>query len=86
MTPEQRITAIETLLREQLSPTHLEIEDNSDEHAGHQSAGGAGHFTIHIGTPSFEGKSLIQKHRLVYQALDSLMQSEIHALSIKVHP
>lgn len=84
MTSEQRVTAITTLLTEQLAPTLLEIEDNSAEHAGHTSAGGAGHFTVHIATPAFEGKSLIQKHRLVYDAVDSLMESEIHALSIKV--
>ena len=84
MTPEQRITAIKNLLTEQLSPTLLEIEDNSAEHAGHTSAGGAGHFTIHIACSAFEGKSLIQKHRLVYGAVDSLMESEIHALSIQV--
>lgn len=83
MTPEQRITAIENLLTEQLSPTLLEIEDNSAEHAGHKAAGGAGHFTVHIASPLFEGKSLIQKHRLVYDAVDSLMESEIHALSIQ---
>lgn len=84
MTPEERVTTIETLLTEQLNPTSLQIEDNSAEHAGHASAGGAGHFTIHIACLAFEGKSLIQKHRLVYEAVDSMMESEIHALSIKV--
>lgn len=84
MTPEERPAAIEALIRDALSPTYLEIEDNSAEHAGHASAGGAGHFTIHISAPAFEGKGLIQKHRLVYAAVDSLMETEIHALSIKV--
>ncbi|HIJ34697.1 MAG TPA: BolA/IbaG family iron-sulfur metabolism protein, partial [Gammaproteobacteria bacterium] len=32
----------------------------------------------------FDGKSIIQQHRLVYQALDALMETEIHALSIQV--
>ncbi|MBT3310189.1 MAG: BolA family transcriptional regulator [Gammaproteobacteria bacterium] len=84
MTPEQRIEAIDALLTEQLAPSFLKIEDNSAEHAGHQSAGGAGHYTIHIAADLFEGKSLIQKHRLVYGAVDSLMETEIHALSIKL--
>ncbi len=84
MRPEERIEAIWALLTEALSPTFLEIEDNSDEHAGHKSAGGAGHFTIHIASPRFDGESLIRKHRLVYDAVDSLMGSEIHALSIKI--
>ncbi len=84
MTSEQRIQAIENLLTEQLTPTFLQIEDNSAEHAGHASAGGGGHFTIHIASPAFEGKPLLQKHRLVYSALDELMGGEIHALSIKL--
>lgn len=84
MTPDERVRAIHTLLSNHLSPTFLEIEDNSDEHIGHKSAGGAGHFTIYIASDAFNGKSLIQKHRLVYDAVDSLMGSEIHALSIKI--
>ncbi|HIJ22559.1 MAG: BolA family transcriptional regulator [Gammaproteobacteria bacterium] len=84
MTPAQRLFAIEDLLNQQLNPTSLTLEDNSAEHAGHASAGGAGHFTVHIASPQFDGKSIIQQHRLVYQALDALMETEIHALSIQV--
>ncbi len=84
MSPEERIEAIQALLTKAFSPTSLEIEDNSDEHAGHKSAGGAGHFTIHIASPMFDGKSLIQQHRLVYGAVDPLMENEIHALSIRI--
>jgi len=81
---EERIQTIHSLLSEHLSPTFLEIDDNSDEHAGHKSAGGAGHYTIHISSPFFADKTLIQQHRLVYDAVDSLMVSEIHALSIQI--
>ena len=84
MTSDERIRAIHDLLTENLSPIFLEIDDNSDEHAGHKSAGGAGHFTIHIVSAAFKGKSLIQQHRLVYGAVDPLMDGEIHALSINI--
>jgi BolA protein len=84
MRAQERPAAIEALLQERLSPTFVQIEDNSAEHAGHASAGGAGHFTVHIAAPAFAGKTLIQQHRLVYEALAPLMESEIHALSIRI--
>ncbi|MBC8520058.1 MAG: BolA family transcriptional regulator [Gammaproteobacteria bacterium] len=84
MTAEERIKAIHALLSDHISPTFLEIEDNSDEHAGHKSAGGAGHYTVHIASPLFAGKNMLQQHRLVYSAVEPLMDSEIHALSIKI--
>ncbi len=78
-----RVEAIRSTLNEKLEPQQLEIVDDSHKHAGHASAGGAGHFTVHVISPAFAGKSLIERHRLVYAALDDLMHSEIHALSIK---
>ncbi|MBT6810579.1 MAG: BolA family transcriptional regulator, partial [Thiotrichales bacterium] len=50
----------------------------------HKSAGGAGHFNIKLASSQFEDKTLIQQHRLVYAALDEMMESDIHALSIQV--
>ncbi len=83
MKPEARLDAIKMQLVAVFSPTLLEIEDQSHEHAGHKSAGGAGHFKIIIKAEKLEGLSLVQKHKVIYQALDDLMQSDIHALSIK---
>lgn len=84
MKPEDRIKAIETQLKAVFNPTALEIEDQSHEHAGHKSAGGAGHFKVTIQSDKLESLSLVQKHKAIYQALDGLMQNDIHALSIKV--
>lgn len=70
-------------LTETFSPQSLEIVDESHKHAGHASAGGGGHFIVTIVADAFEGKTPIQRHRLVYDALGDAMQSEIHALSIK---
>jgi BolA protein len=65
-----------------LEPTALKIIDDSALHAGHQSSGGGGHFTLHITSSHFCGKSLIMRHRLIYQPLSDLMPHQIHALSI----
>jgi BolA protein len=65
-----------------LQPISLQITDDSALHAGHQGNGGGGHFTLQITSSHFCGKSLIMRHRLVYQALAELMPHQIHALSI----
>ena len=78
-----RVEAIRNRLSAALEPQQLKIIDDSDKHAGHASAGGAGHFTVNVVSTAFAGKSLIERHRLVYSLLGELMHSEIHALSIK---
>ena len=66
-----------------LDPTTLDIRDQSDLHAGHAGAqGGGGHFQMTIVSPQFSGRRTMERHRMVYDALGSLMQREIHALSI----
>ncbi len=81
-----RITLIRERLTAALSPIKLDIIDDSHKHAGHPGArGGGGHFTVTIVADVFEGKGLLQRHRMVYAALGSAMQSEIHALSIQAH-
>lgn len=66
-----------------LNPSHIEIEDDSAKHAGHAGNTGGGHYNLLIVSEQFEGLSLIQRHRLVFEHVDDLMQSQIHALSIK---
>jgi BolA protein len=78
-----RIAEIKIRLERELSPTHIDIIDESHLHAGHAgAASGAGHFNVTVVSERFAGQSPIQRHRLVYSALDDLMKSEIHALSI----
>ncbi|HEB99168.1 MAG TPA: BolA family transcriptional regulator [Thiotrichales bacterium] len=80
---EERVAAIRERLTAALQPELLEIQDDSAKHAGHAGArGGGGHFIVNITSAAFAGKTLIQRHRLVYDALGDMMQSEIHALSI----
>ncbi len=79
-----RIEKMREKLTKALSPTSLEIEDESHLHAGHAGArGGGGHYVVSIVAAAFEGKAPLARHRLVYDALDDMMQKDIHALSIK---
>jgi BolA protein len=60
----------------------VEIADESKKHAGHGARGG--HFILKVASPLFEGKSLLERHRMVYAALENEIASEaIHALSLK---
>lgn len=79
-----RIKLITQRLQDAMSVHDISIEDESHKHAGHAGAkSGKGHFNLHIVSDDFEGKSLIQRHRMVYAALGDAMENEIHALSIK---
>jgi BolA protein len=70
-------------LTEAFKPALLEIIDNSAAHAGHAGTrSGGGHYHVTIVADAFEGKSLVQRHQLIYQALGDLMKQEIHALGI----
>ena len=76
---------IRELLTKELSPELLEITDESHLHAGHAGAKeGKGHFRLQIASPRFEGLRLIQSHRLIYETLGDMMQTDIHALSIEL--
>lgn len=74
---------IRKLLNDALKPEQLEIIDNSAAHAGHVGAqSGGGHYFVTIVADAFEGKSLVQRHQLIYQALGDMMKQQIHALGI----
>jgi len=80
----ERIVRIKQLLTDNLGADSVEVIDESHKHAGHAGAKtGMGHFEVHIVAGAFEGKSLLERHRQVYDALGDMMQTDIHALSIK---
>ena len=82
----QRVERIRALLTEALDPLSLEVADDSHKHAGHAGArGGQGHFSVQIVSAAFTGKLPLARHRLVYAALGEMMQTDIHALSIRAH-
>ncbi len=77
-----------TLIRQRLNDLHpqaLEIFDDSHEHAGHAGAmeSGGGHFQLVIVSDQFEGKNMLARHRMIYQAVADLMPDRIHALAIR---
>ena len=85
MNNEQRITQMKNRLEAELSPTLLEIVDESHLHAGHAGAkSGKGHFRLAINSHRFRGIRPLQKHRLIYDALGEMMETEIHALTIQI--
>ncbi|KAG8655014.1 sufE-like protein 1, chloroplastic/mitochondrial [Manihot esculenta] len=76
---------IKEILERELSPTELEVEDISYQHAGHagvRGSDGETHFNLKVVSKEFEGKSLVKRHRLVYGLLQDELQSGLHALSI----
>jgi len=78
-----RTELIRSALQQALSPSLLEIEDQSHLHAGHAGArDGRGHFHVTVQAQAFVGLPLMRRHKLVYAALGELMRSDIHALSI----
>ncbi len=81
---ENRVEAIRTRLSEALEPAALEVIDESHMHIGHAGArDGKGHFRVKITSDRFLGLPLLQRHRLIYEALGDLMETEIHALGIE---
>ncbi len=75
---------IEELLRQAFAPRHLEIRDESHRHAGHAGAhpDGESHFRVIIVSEAFSGKPLVQRHRMVNEALAELLRERVHALAI----
>lgn len=78
-------TSLEEEIRQRLAalePLRLDIRDDSALHAGHAGNTGGGHVTVSVVSSHFRGKSPIMRHRMIYQALQDLIPTRIHALSI----
>jgi len=79
-----RRARIEARLAEGLSPTHIEVIDESHLHAGHAGArGGAGHYRAVLVSDRFDGLGRVKRQQLVYGLLEDEMGPEIHALSMR---
>jgi BolA protein len=73
---------IEAALRAALAPSVLEVRDDSHLHAGHAGAREGRHFSVRVVSPRFNGLSRVARHRVVYDALRTLIPQGIHALAI----
>ena len=78
-------TEILARLKAALVPSRIELIDDSEKHRGHggYNPSGESHFSLAIESAVFEGKSRVERQRLVYAALGELMHDRVHALSIK---
>lgn len=72
-------------LTETFQPERLEVIDESHLHEGHAGSrpGGETHFRVHIVAKAFEGKSRVERHRMVNMALTQELAGGIHALALK---
>jgi len=72
-------------LNSALTPTRIELVDDSEAHRGHGGYNPAGesHFSLTIESPAFAGRSRVERQRMVYAALGDLTRERVHALSIK---
>ena len=74
---------IKTRLQNNMDLEHFEVKDFTGRHLKHKLHEGGCHLEAIIVSSNFKDKSLIERHRLVYESVGNLMQNEIHALSMK---
>ena len=65
---------IEQLIRAGLPDAQVTIED---------LRGDGDHYAAHVVSAAFKGKSRVQQHQMVYQALRGRMGNELHALALQ---
>lgn len=71
-------------LTDMLSPTRLEIVDESAKHQGHAGwrPGGETHFDVTVVSAAFDGKSRVERQRMVYGVLAEELAGHVHALAL----
>jgi BolA protein len=71
-------------LTEAFAPQSLKVEDESHQHQGHAGhrPGGQTHFSVYIVSPAFEGKTRIERHRMINSILSDELAGGVHALAI----
>jgi BolA protein len=71
-------------LRKAFSPSELEVTDDSAKHAGHAGSrpGGETHFRLRITADVFDGKTRIERHRMIHNVLTEELAGRVHALAI----
>ncbi|GJD56050.1 BolA family protein [Methylobacterium dankookense] len=76
---------IHETLQAQLAPEQLDVVDESHLHAGHSGwrEGGETHFRLDVVSAAFEGKSRVERHRLVNGLMDEAFKRGLHALALR---
>ena len=86
-TKKDCVARIRSCLEAAFQPEALEITDDTASHEGHAGAQeGKGHYKIRIISGSFSGMRPIDRHRLVFDALGEMMETDIHAISVTALP
>ena len=75
---------IENLISKKISMIDFQIIDESHKHVNHKKDTSGGHFKLFIVSDDFENMTLINRHKLIYNCLDSMMKKDIHAISMKL--
>ena len=72
-------------LHDAFAPERLDVIDESHLHEGHMGhrPGGETHFRVNIVSDGFEGKSRLERHRLINAALAAELAGPVHALALK---
>jgi len=80
-----REAAIREKLMIGLEPTRLDVINESELHAGHRSSPGTGesHFRVNVVSEKFEGKSRVERHRMINEILAEEMDGLVHALAVQ---
>ena len=81
--------ALTLRLQERLAPAYLEVLDESAAHAGHAGAHPSGrgtHFRVRLGGDAWARLTRVERHRLVYDALQDFLDRGLHALAIEIVP
>jgi BolA protein len=79
--------AIINRLREAFLPESLDVTDESHLHEGHAGhrAGGETHFRVYIVSNAFQGKSRVERHRMINAVLVAELAGPVHALALAAH-
>ena len=85
MTPGPVGQTISAKLRDAFAPEHLDVIDESHQHAGHAGArpDGESHFRVKIVAEAFRDKSRVEQHRMVNKVLAEELRERVHALAIQ---
>ncbi len=80
-------TRIKEKLTEALRPVRLDVINESEMHAGHRGSPGTGesHFRVLVVADAFAGKSRVERHRMVNEALKDEIGGRIHALALATY-
>jgi BolA family transcriptional regulator, general stress-responsive regulator len=85
MTPMTTRDRISETLTKAFAPERLDVIDESHRHAGHSGArpGGETHYSVYIVSQAFQGKSRLERHRMINATLMTELQRGVHALAIR---